>query len=199
MPLQVRPEDKEAADLRDKIQTEVDKAEVEQHRRKAESAIIAEDLRGAVDEIVKAREILKRPANATWGTANRGVLDELAKTLIGKLHEQATALSDKRQYGKAEAAVTLGQRLSPRDEQLSEVLVKIEALKSDPKSANISGKWVCQANSNVLEMTLTDSGADAVAWSLKGGGRQDESGRSPARGRGWRVQVRPRCKASLVN
>ena len=42
--LQVRPEDKEAADLRDKIQTEVDKAEVEQHRRKAESAIIAEDL-----------------------------------------------------------------------------------------------------------------------------------------------------------
>ena len=170
--LQVRPEDKEAADLRDKIQTEVDKAEVEQYRRKAESAIIAEDLRGAVDEIVKAHEILKIPANATWGAVKRGVLDQLAKTLIGKLHEQATALSDKRQYGKAEAAVTLGQRLSPRDGQLSELLVKIEALKSDPKSANISGKWVCQANGNVLEMTLTDSGANDVAWSLNGGGQQ---------------------------
>jgi hypothetical protein len=173
--LQLRPEDKEAADLRDKIQTEVDKAEAEQHRRKAESAIIAEDLRGAVEEIVKAREILERPGNATWGAAKRGVLDELAKTLIGKLHEQATGLSDKRQYRKAEAAVTLGRRLSPRDEQLSEVLVRIEALKSDPKSANISGKWVCQENGNVLEMTLTDSGADDVAWTLseaRGGGRQ---------------------------
>ena len=107
--LQVRPEDKEAADLRDKIQTEVDKAEVEQHRRKAESAISScgNTACGAVDEIVKAREILKRTGQRHVGEmANRGALDELAKTLLGKLHEQATALSDKRQYGKAEAAIT---------------------------------------------------------------------------------------------
>ena len=41
--LQIRPEDKEALDLRDKIQTAVDKAEVEQHQQKAESAITDED------------------------------------------------------------------------------------------------------------------------------------------------------------
>ena len=88
----------------------------------------------------------------------------------------ATDLADKRQYARAEAAVTLGQRLSPKDEQLSELLVKIEALKSDPKSANISGTWVCNENGNVPKMTLTDSGADDVAWTLSeagGGGRQN--------------------------
>jgi hypothetical protein len=70
--------------------------------------------------------------------------------------------------------VTLGQRLSPKDEKLSELLVKISDLKSDPKSANISGTWDCNEDSNALQMTLTDSGASAVAWSLSeaGGGRQ---------------------------
>jgi hypothetical protein len=173
--LQIQPEDKETADLQDKIQTAADKAEVDQRRRKAESSITAENLRGAVHEIVKAREILERPSNAPWGTPNRGVLDKLAKTLVGKLHEQATDLSDKRQYREAEAAVTLGQLLLPKDEQLSEVLAKITVLKSDPKSANISGTWGCHENGNVLEMTLMDSGANAVAWSLSeagGGGRQ---------------------------
>ena len=129
----------------------------------------------AVHEIVKAREILERPYNAPWGTPTRGVLDELAKTLVGKLHEQAADLSDKRQYREAEAAVTLGQRLSPKDEQLSEVLAKITTLKSDPKSANISGTWVCHEDGNALEMMLTDNGANAVAWRLSeagGGGRQ---------------------------
>ena len=157
--------------------------------------------RGAVDEILKAREILERPANATWGTSNRGVLDELAKTLIGKLHEQATDLSDKRQYRKAEAAVTLGQRLSPKDEKLSELLVKIKALKSDPKSANISGTWVCHEDGNVLEMTLTDSGADAVGWTLSEaeGAAGKSPDRSPARERLWKAQGRSRCKASPVN
>jgi hypothetical protein len=91
--LQIRPEDKEALELHSKVQVAVDKAEVEQRRQKAESSITAEDFRGAVDEIVKAREILERPANATWGAPSRGLLDESAKTLIGKLHEQATDLS----------------------------------------------------------------------------------------------------------
>ena len=127
--LQIQPEDKEAADLQDKIQTAADKAKVDQHRRKAESSITAEDLRSAVHEIVKAREILDRPSNAPWGTSNRGVLDEMAKTLVGKLHEQATDLSGKRQYREAEAAVALGQRLLPKDEQLSDVLAKITALR----------------------------------------------------------------------
>lgn len=172
--LQIRPEDKETLDLRSKVQVAADKAEVEQRRQKAESAITAEDFRGAVDEIVKAREILEKLANAAWGTPNRSAMDELAKTLIGKLHEQATNLSEKRQYREAEAAVMLGQRLSPKDEKLSEALVTIRVLKSDPKSANISGTWVCREDGNVLEMALTDSGANAVAWSLseEGGGQQ---------------------------
>ena len=64
--------------------------------------------------------------------------------------------------------------LSPNDEKLSELLVKIKALKADPKSANISGTWVCNEDGNALEMTLKDTGADAVAWNLSeaGGGRQ---------------------------
>ena len=133
-----------------------------------------EILAAQVDEILKAREILGKPSNAEWSASSRGALDELAKTLIGKLHEQATELSDKRQYRQAEVAVARGQRLSPNDEKLSELLVKIKALKSDPKSANISGTWVCNEDGNALQMTLTDTGADAVAWNLSdaGGGRQ---------------------------
>ena len=164
--ISIRPEDKEAADLRDKIQTAVDKAEVEQHRQKAEIAITAEDLRGAVDEIIQAREILEKPTNATWAAPNRDVLAQLAKTPIDRLRKQATDLSGKRQYQEAEEAVRLGQRLSPKDEQLLDLLTKISTLKSDPKSANISGTWVCHEDGNVVKMILTDSGTDSVAWAL---------------------------------
>ena len=171
--LQVRPEDKQALEVRNKVQIAADKAEVEQHRQKAASAVAEGNSRGAVDEILKAREILEKPSNAEWSASVRVGVDELAKTLVGKLHEQATELSDKRQYRQAEAAVARGQRLSPNDEKLSELLVKIKALKSDPKSANISGTWVCNEDGNALQMTLTDTGADAVAWNLSdAGGRQ---------------------------
>ena len=122
---------------------------------------------------------LSRPVRFWRGQAtphgaqpSRGVLDELAKTLIGKLHEQATVLSDKRQYRKAEAAVARGQRLSPNDEKLAELLGKIKDLKADPKSANISGGWVYQVGGNVMTMGLKDTGADTVAWSLTGDGQQ---------------------------
>jgi len=161
--LQIRPEDKEALELRSKCQIAADKADFEQHLRKAKSAVAEGTSRGAVDEILKAREILERLSSAA---SSRGVLDELAKTLIDKLHEQATELSDKRQYRQAETAVALGQRLSPKDEKLAEILARIKGLKADPKSANISGTWVCNENGKALEMTLKDTGADAVPWSL---------------------------------
>ena len=86
-----------------------------------------------IDEILKARAILEKPSNAQWSASSRGGLDELAKTLIGKVHEQATELSDKRQYRQAEAAVARGQRLSPNDGKLSELLAKIKALKTIPR------------------------------------------------------------------
>ena len=75
--------------------------------------------------------------------------------------------------------------------------MKIKALKSDPKSANISGTWVCNEDGNALQMTLTDTGADAVAWNLSdaGGGRQITD-RSPARKRLWKAQGRDMRKAS---
>ena len=62
--------------------------------------------------------------------------------------------------------MALGQRLSPTNEKLSELLVKTKALKSDPKSANITGEWVCNENGNALQMTLTDTGADSVGFTL---------------------------------
>jgi tetratricopeptide (TPR) repeat protein len=172
--LQVRPEDKKALDIRNKVQIAADKAEVEQHRRKAESAVkgTEEDSRGAVDEILQANEILKKPSNAGWSASHRGALDELAKTLIGKLHEQATALSEKRQYRQAEVIVARGQRLAPDDKRLSELLAKIKALKVSPESANISGTWVGQVGGNALEMALKDTGADAVAFTGRGGDQQ---------------------------
>jgi tetratricopeptide (TPR) repeat protein len=172
--LQVRPDDKQALEVRTKVQIAADKAEVEQHRQKAASALAEGNARGAVDEILKAREILGRPSNAEWSASSRGALDELAKTLVGKLREQATELTDKRQYRQAEVLVARGQRLSPADEKLSELLARIKTLKADPKSANISGAWVCNEDGNALQMTLTDTGADAVSWNLSdaGGGRQ---------------------------
>ena len=54
--LQIRPEDREALDLRSKVQIAADKAEVEQHRQKAQNAIAADNPRGAVDEMLKAYE-----------------------------------------------------------------------------------------------------------------------------------------------
>ena len=99
--LQIQPEDKEAGELQDKIQITMDKAEFEQHRRKAESAIAADNHHDAIDEIVKAYEILEKPSNATWSSSSRKTLDNLVNTIIGKLHEQATKLSEKRQYEDA--------------------------------------------------------------------------------------------------
>ena len=65
--------------------------------------------------------------------------DELAKTLIGKLHEQATALSDKRQYGKSRGGSDAWPAIvAERMNNWSKVLVKIEASRSYLKSANIS-------------------------------------------------------------
>jgi tetratricopeptide (TPR) repeat protein len=140
--LQIRPEGKEAVDLRDKIQIATDKAEVEQHRRKAETATTTEDFRDAVDEIVKAREILEKPSNTTWSESVRSTLDRLAKTLTGKLHEQATELSDKRQYDDAKNKVRIGLRLLPKDQTLSQLLKEIEQREDDPKTMNISGIWM---------------------------------------------------------
>ena len=153
--IQIRPEDKEAGELRDKIQITVDKAEVEQHRQKAESAIAAENYRDAVDEIVKTHEILEKPSNATWSASSRSVLDKLANTLIGKLHEQATELSDNRQYEDAKKKARLGLRLPSRGDKLSQLLKEIGKREDDPKTANISGRWVAP---NGLECQLTDDG-----------------------------------------
>jgi serine/threonine protein kinase len=159
--LQIRPEDKEAGELRDKIQTTVDKAEVEQHRRTAESVITAENPRSAVDEIVKAYEILDKPSNAAWSKPGRSAVDELTKTLVGKLNEQATELSDKRQYEEAKEKVRLGLRLPSRNEKLSELLKDIEQREADPKTVNLSGRWVLP---NGAECELTDSGTDIIGY-----------------------------------
>ena len=144
-----------------KIQTMLDKAEVGQHRREAENAITTENLRGAVDEIHKAREILERPSNASWSTPGSSALDELAKTVVGRLHEQAVELSGKRQYREAKRKIDCGLRLSPTDEKLLELLKKVKELETDPATASISGKWASQDGT---EMTLDDTGTDTIAF-----------------------------------
>ena len=149
-----------------KIQTKLDCAEVGQHRQEAANANTAENLRGAVDEIVKARDILKRPSNASWSTPDGSALDELAKTVVGKLHEQAVERSGKRQYREAKRKIACGLRLSPTDETLLELLKTVKELETDPKTANISGKW---ASPDGTEMTLNDTGADTIAFKAPNG------------------------------
>ena len=153
--IEIRPEDKEAGELRDKIQITIDKAEVEQHRQKAESDIAAENHRDAIDEIVKTYEILDKPSNATWSASSKTTMDKLANTLIGKLHEQATKLSDNRQYEDAKKTGAARTPLPSRDDKLSQLLKEIEKREDDPKTANISGRWVAP---NGLECQLTDDG-----------------------------------------
>ena len=105
--LEIRHNDKDALDLSNKVQVAVDTADVEQHRKKAASAVAEGNYRGEVGEILKAREILgSHPTPTPNGAqASRVAVDELAKTVIGKLHEQATELTDKRQYRQAEVLV----------------------------------------------------------------------------------------------
>jgi serine/threonine protein kinase len=159
--LQVRPDDKEAAELRDKIQTAADKAEVQQHRQQAASAVTADDPRGAVDEIVKAYGILKKPSNAAWSAPIRGAVDELAKTVVGKLHEQATKLFAKRRYDDAKEKVSLGLRLSSKDEALSQLRNEIEQREADPKTASLSGRWMALDGTSCR---LTDDGTDTIGY-----------------------------------
>jgi hypothetical protein len=170
--LQSRPENKEAADLRDTILAAVDKtqsaqqratdtAAFEQHRQTAESAVTAENPRDAVDEILKAYRILEKPLNATWSTSRRVVLDKLAKTLIEKLFEQATERSDKRQYEEAKEKVRLGLQLRSQDERLSQLLKEIEQREADPKTVNVTGTWLSQGGA---QYQLIDDGTDTIAF-----------------------------------
>jgi serine/threonine protein kinase len=159
--LEIRHENKEALDLSNKVQTAVDKADVEQHRRAAESAIIAENPRGAVDEMRTAYGILEKPSNATWSPRIRSTVDELAKNLVGRLHEEATELSDKRQYEDAKEKVRLGLQLPSKDETLLQLLKEIEQREADPKTANLTGRWVLP---NGAECELTDSGTDIIRY-----------------------------------
>ena len=161
--LQIRPKDKNAEELRDKIQSAMDKAEVEQHRQKAEKAVTAEDFGGAVDEILKAGQILEKPSNTPRSAPGRSPVDELAKTLIGKLHDQAKELSDRKQYDEAKKKLRLGLQLPSKDDRLPELLKEIQKLEADPKTANISGKWVTP---NGAECKLTDSGTDTIRYEV---------------------------------
>jgi serine/threonine protein kinase len=157
--IQIRAEDKEALDCRNKIHVAVDKVDVEQHRQKAASAVAEGNYPDAVDEIRKAHAILAKPSNAEWSTFSRAAVDELAKTLIGKLYEQAKELSARRQYPDAKKKVRLGLRLSTRDEQLSQLLKEIEKLEVDPKTANISGMWL---SSRDVIFQLIDNGSNTI-------------------------------------
>ena len=90
--LDIRPKTSKLRNLRDKIQmafdeknVERDKAEVGQHRRNAKQAVAAENLRGAVDEILEAYAILEKPSNASWAGPDRVALGEMAKSLVAEL------------------------------------------------------------------------------------------------------------------
>lgn len=164
--LDIHPDDKEAQELRTNVQSAADKVAIEQHRRKAEIATAEGDFHVAVPEILEARKILERPSNADPSRSSSGALDELVKSLINKVREQATELCDKRQYQKAEALIAMVRPVSRKDDGLLELAEKIKILKDDPKSTNISGTWQCNDDGNANQMTLTDTGADSVAWSL---------------------------------
>jgi hypothetical protein len=142
------------------VHTMLDKVEVEKHRRGAEKAVATIDFPGAVEEILNARTILEKPSNVSWSGADRVAVDQLAKTLIGDLHDQAEKSSKKRGYQEAKEKVELGLRLSPKDERLSELKKKIEELEADPKTANLSGKWVGPNG----ECELIDNGTDAIGY-----------------------------------
>ncbi len=171
--LKFRPNDIQALELRDKIQGKLDEAKVKEYLTNAKRAVDEGNFHDAVDlMLLPAREILEKPSNADWRKSYQEELEKLAQHVREKLLTQAKDLMDKRQYEEAKRAVTGGQRLFPKDEELSQLGGRIKQLESDPKTANISGTWVSKGDGNSFEITLTDTGKDpgtgkdTVRWSI---------------------------------
>lgn len=147
------------------VQARLDQVEVERHLRLAEKDLAAADLPSAVDEIIKAHRILEKSANSStpWSGPARTDSDRLAESLIGNLHDEAKALAGTRQYAEAEEKIKLGLQLplndeKLKDEKLSELLKEIEKLETDPKTANLTGKWTWPNG----EFELRDNGTDVI-------------------------------------